>query len=488
MRFEQPAVGHEIPMTDIVLILVALFALGLALLTVARSYRNPWRMLLLAIPLLAVLTPGFGSAPAVRVEEILLLALAPIIILRKPIYRLAKVEFLFLLYGTAVLFSILLGYLLDGTIFSRDFMELARLAKYWLMVRLAITLPWSKDHVSDAVKVLLYTGLVAACIAFAQSRDSFAINSVYTPLFIKDFRLHTVQRQVPGTIQNYNLFGAFLAMVASVAWGILLFASTAIREKAITAVILAALILALVMTTSKGGFVALLLAMALLWLLRLALIKKRRFVYGVMLVVALAAAIPLGRVALGTPESLAAGHPFRAIAGRFQPEHLELSYQLRLSDWKLAVELATDSIVFGSGPSKDEEVLTFHSEYLTHLRRYGLVGLAIYLLLLMTATVTLLSCLKKDRTWSTTENDLTGALLVGTLGSILVFAITGGIYQVFQQLQLAAIFWWLVGIAYAYCHSASLQQEKTMHKETHAPQPLGVRGIHGQDSIERQGT
>lgn len=464
MRLGQSAAGDEVPMIDLVLVLVTLFALASGLLIVAKSYRNPWRMLLLSMPLFIVLTPGFGSAPAVRIEEILLLALAPLIILRKPVYKLAKVEFLFLLYGIVVLFSIFLGFLLEGDVFPRDFMELARLAKYWLMLRLATSLRWSKQDVSDALKVLLWTGLVGACVAFAQSRDSFAINSIYTPLFIKDFRLDTVQYQVPGTIQNYNLFGTFLAMVASVAWGLLLFANTTGKEKIVATGVLAASTLALVMTTSKGSFVALLLAAFLLWLLRLALVKKRRFVHVLLLCMMLVAGVLLGRAVLGAPESLASGHPLRPLAGRFQPEHLALSLELRMSDWQLAMELATESIIFGSGPSKDEAVLTFHSEYLTHLRRYGVVGLAVYLLLLGTAAITLVQCLKRKKGTSTAKNDLTAALAAGALAAILVFVVTGAIYQVFQQLQLAAVFWWLVGIAYAYCSAASQgQPNRTRH-------------------------
>lgn len=446
-------------MIDIALILGTLFALGSALLTVARSYRSPWRMLLLSMPLLIVLVPGFGNAPAVRVEEILLFILAPLIIIRKPIYKLAKIELLFLLYGIAILLSIFVGYLREGTIFARDFLEFARLAKYWLMVRLATSLAWSQENVSDALKVLLWTGLIAACVAFSQSRDSFAINTYYTPLFIKDFRLDTVQFQVPGTIQNYNLFGAFLAIVACVALGIILFANTSCREKTVTIGILFALFLALAMTTSKGSVIALLISAILLWLLRLALVRSRRVAWTVTLVAVLAVGILVGWTAFALPDSQAVrlssprsrDHPLQALASRFKAEPLERSFELRASDWEIAVDLATKSIVFGSGPSKDEEILAFHSEYLTHLRRYGLFGLSVYLLLLGTTALTVFLCLKRNVSGDRKKDDYTGALLASTLGAVFVFVITGTVYQVFQQLQLAAIFWWLIGIACGYC-------------------------------------
>lgn len=446
-------------MIDIALVLVALLVLGLTLLTTVRSYRNPWRMLLLSLPPLIVLTPGFGSAPAVRVEEILLLILAPLIIIRKPIYKLARIELLFLLYGIAILFSIVVGYLLEGTVFARDFSEFARLAKYWLMVRLATSLPWSKENVSDALKVFLWTGLIGACIAFAQSRDSFAINTLYTPLFIKDFRLNTVQLQVPGTIQNYNLFGAFLAMAACVALGILLFAQTSRAEKVMTTGILFALVLALAMTTSKGSVIALLISVILLWLLRLVLVRSRRVAWTAALAAVLAVVTLVGWTAFASPDSQAVrlsspksrDHPLQALASRFKAEQLERSFELRASDWEIAVDLATESIVFGSGPSKDEEILAFHSEYLTHMRRYGLFGLVLYLLLLGIAAATVFLCLKGHESEDRKKKDYTKALLAGTLGAVFVFVITGTVYQVFQQLQLAALFWWLVGIACGYC-------------------------------------
>lgn len=432
---------------DSVLILVSVFALSSAALTVAKSYRDPWRMLLLSMPLLIVLTPGVGNAPAVRVEEVFLFLLAPFIILRKPTYKLAKVELFFLLYGIAVVISIFVGYLLDGTLFFRDLFELVRLAKYWLMVRLAVSVTWSEENAFDAVKVILWTGLLGACIAFAQSRNSFAINSVYTPFFIEDFRLASIQYQVAGTIQNYNLFGTFLAMVASVALGVLLFAKLSFKQNMVTCGILLALVIALARTTSKGAVVALLASMLLLWSLRLALDRTRRATYLLALIATLTLGIILARATLGTPHALADGNPMRSLVGRFQVEGLERSLELRVADWELALDLASQSLVFGSGPSKDEGVRAFHSEYLTHLRRYGLFGLTIYILFLAASAQAVLRLL---RSRETAAEGKARALLAGTLGMICVFAITSVVYQVFQQLQLAAIFWWFVGIAFAY--------------------------------------
>jgi O-antigen ligase len=472
-------------MIDFGLLLIAGVAVAVALRLLLRSYRNPWRMLLLSMPLLIVLTPGFGSAPAVRIEEVLLFALAPFIILRRPLHKLARLELLFLLYGIAVLVSIFAGYLLDGNVFLRDYFELVRLAKYWLLVRLAISLPWSEENAADAVKLLLWTGLIASCIAFAQTRDSFAINSFYTPLFIKDFRLAKIQHQVAGTIQNYNLFGAFLAMVASVALSVLLFAKVSRRKKATVLFVLAAVILAMTRTTSRGSLLALLLSAACLCLLRLVLVRTRRAFYGGVLLIALVGGSLLVPAALGASGSLAKDHPLQALASRFQAENLEVGFTIRLSDWQYALDLASESWVFGTGPSKDEEIQSFHSEYLTHLRRYGLFGLTIYVLLLGTVAVAVFRCLRWGKKLGTMQRGYSMALLAGTLGVICVFVVTAVVYQVFQQLQLAAIFWWYVGIAYASCSYTRRVEAIDSRSEVQALQSLRTRSYRGRALVER---
>jgi len=442
-------------MVDIALLLVAAIALGAAVLTVARTYRDPWRLLLLSMPLLLVLTPGVGNAPAIRLEEVLLFLLAPFIILRRPVFKITKLELFFLLYGLAVIVSIFIGSLLDSTIYVRDFLELMRLAKYWLIVRLALSLTWSEEHAGQAIQVLLWTGLVGACIALAQTNNAFGINDIYTPFFVKDIRLDSIQSHVPGTILNYNLFGTFLAMMSTLALSFLLFAPLSFQRKAITAAILVVCVYALVRTTSRGAFVALILSVILLWLLRLSLNRSRRALHVLALTVIVVFGIILGGAILREPETLSAGNPIRAFVSRFQPEHVERGFGLRAADWEVALDLASESIIFGTGPSKDEGVRAFHSEYLTHLRRYGFFGLAVYIAMLGASALT---CIRLLRSRRIVTDGYARVLLAGTLGMLCVFVVTSAIYQVFDQLQLAAIFWWFVGIAFAYSGFTSSRQ------------------------------
>jgi O-antigen ligase len=447
-------------MIEIAIALLVLVSLSSSILIVARStvsrgqVPSLLRALFLSIPLLILLTPGFGSAPAVRIEEILLFLLAPFIIAHRPPHKVAKLELLFLLYSLGVLVSIFMGYLLDGSLFFRDFFELVRVAKYWLLVRLALSLGWSDESAASALRLFLWVGLLAVGIAFAQSTNAFNINSIYTPLFIKDFRLATVHYQVTGTIQNYNLYGTFLAMAASVAVGVLLFARGPRKEKALSLAVVTALLLAVTRTTSKGAFLALVIAAASLWLLRLILVRDRRLAYSAFLFVALATIVLVGQQVLMSAQSVATVDPVQALASRFQPEVIERSYEIRRSDWQLALELASKSLVFGAGPSKDEQVRTFHSEYLTHLRRYGLFGLGIYLLLLGGSA---LSLLRLMRAQEFRDSRYGRALFAGALGALAVFIFASLVYQVFQQLQLAALMWWLLGAAFAY--AAANQQE-----------------------------
>ena len=277
------------------------------------------------------------------------------------------------------------------------------------------------------------------------------------PLFVKDIRLDSIQYHVPGTILNYNLFGTFLAMISTVALSVLLFAPLSFKRKAVTATILVLCAYALVRTTSRGAFVALILSVVLLWLLRLSLNRSRRALHALALTVIVVFGIILGGAILREPETLSAGHPIRAFVSRFQPEHVQRGFGLRAADfgscagsgfgvhrlWYRTIERSGNS----SLPPRD----------LTHLRRYGIFGLAVYVAVLGASALT---CLRLLRSKRIVTGGYARVLLAGTLGKPCIFVVTSAIYQVFDQLQLAAIFWWFVGIAFAYSGFTSRQQRQ----------------------------
>ena len=447
-------------MIDAALVLVALFALRSALVRIAKSYRTPWRAFYFLLPLLILLVPGVGSAPTLRIEEALLFLLAPFIVLRKPIHRLAKVELLFLVWCLMIPLSILMGYLLDGIIFFRDFNEYFRIIKYWLIVRLAISLPWSEKQVTDGVWIFLWTGLIGACIAFAQARDSFAINRLFTPLFIGEHHLRGARLRVPGTIGNSNNFGVFLAMAASVALSTLLFGRLSHKQKTTVSIILIASVGALVQTFSKGSFVALMISFVLsLWTFGLKQRGAYRVIYALILLIGLTMIVIVSNKAYieaasfgSAGEVYVEGSAVQVLVYRFwDKQAMSPSVKGRLVNWQLALDVASSALLFGSGPSKYEiEDINYHSQYLWLLRQYGVFGLTVYLLLLWAGAGTAIRLFKHRKT---PQGQFAIVLAGSTLSVVCIFALTSFIYHVFQNLQLASIFFWFVGMTLAYGNS-----------------------------------
>jgi hypothetical protein len=448
---------------DFAIALVALLALGLVSARIAKHRRTPWRALFFSVPLLTVLVPWFGGSPQLRIEEALLFLAAPFLIIRKPVYRVVKAEILFLLYGMAIPISILMGYLLEGSVYYQDFFEFASLAKYWLIVRLATTLHWSERNISDGIWIFLWIGLIGACIILAQARNSFAINQVYTPLFIRENRLHQAGYRTPGTMRNGNIFGIFLTMASCVALSLLLFGRLSRKQKALTSAILTLLVTAITRTLSRGTIVALVVSfVVILWILGSKLTTSHRVIYIMMLIVGLATFAMLGSIYVESVafssggEARLEGTSIEAVAYRFQ--FTGSSFSRRLADWQRGLEIATRTLLFGSGPSRDEEISYFHSEYVTHLQHYGLFGLAIYVLLMWTGADVAIGLLRRRILGGRFQLVLASS----TLGVICVFALASSMYQVFQQEQLGAIFWWFTGMALAYSNSVRRSSSKSV--------------------------
>jgi hypothetical protein len=113
------------------------------------------------------------------------------------------------------------------------------------------------------------------------------------------------------------------------------------------------------------------------------------------------------------------------------------------------MKLTDLAVFFGSGPSRDEEISQFHSEYVTHLRHYGLFGLVTYVLLMWTGVDVAMKLLRRRRS----DGRLKLVLASSTLGVATTFALASSMYQVFHKEQLAAVFWWFAGMALAYVNS-----------------------------------
>lgn len=444
---------------NVALVLLILFAFGAVLFRLVKSYQSPWQLFYFSLPLMILFVPGVGESPKLRIEEVLLFLLAPFIIARKPIYKFTKMDVLFLLYGVSIPISMMFGYLLNGTFYLRDFSEFLRLFKYWLIIRLAIGLSWRTIDPVDGLWLFFYAGLMEAGIAFAQNHNSFSINSLYTPFFTNEIHLSKVEYAAFGTLQNYNIFGTFVAMSASIAFSFLLFGKLPIKHKLVVLVGLIIFAIAVIQTSSKSTFVVFLLLFALTWYLRLKTSRPCvKLLYGVMSVVLVVVIAWLGKSAFEKisssvgPGIRVTGTPVQVLVYRFEVDQVVSgSLERRFSDWELAWKEVAESPLFGIGPAEAQDSHTsYHSEYFMHLRRYGIAGLIIYSSFLLYGLKSAIKLFKKALYF---HDRPIKVLAISTIGGVIAFAFMGFFHAVFMQLQLGALFWWLMGMTLGYSNS-----------------------------------
>ena len=99
-----------------------------------------------------------------------------------------------------------------------------------------------------------------------------------------------------------------------------------------------------------------------------------------------------------------------------------------------------DSPILGIGPQKGETVAAYDNEYASFLAHYGLLGLACYLFLFLSAGIVGIRRLHSIDGWPESTG-VTVAVWTFALGG---FALTAG---AFHQIQVMLVFWTMVGLA-----------------------------------------
>jgi O-antigen ligase len=119
----------------------------------------------------------------------------------------------------------------------------------------------------------------------------------------------------------------------------------------------------------------------------------------------------------------------------------DTSLQARLEQWEPVYPLVRESPLFGWGPAKASMTTLVENEYLFMLRRYGVVGLGLFLILLA-------------RLWHTGRrlaahhrNTAEGAVGTALEGSVLGFFIYMTTLFLFHELQVSGLLWSLGGLA-----------------------------------------
>jgi O-antigen ligase len=239
----------------------------------ALSFEHPgtreWTFLTLLAA--AVLSPNIsmpGALPAVRIEQLLLaVALVPLGLFywrHREYWRVSLVDYAFVALGVATAVTLALApVFLDAVSFSiRDPFELARVAEYWFLYRLALTVE-PRTTLPRAAWLLGALALLMGALALVQYLNPGAFNSEFTSIWTVAHNLDAVERagRTVGTIGNANYFGAFAGFLAIVPLSLLMLRQVRGREAWLCAAAVFAATFAVVTAQSRTGVLALLFAL-----------------------------------------------------------------------------------------------------------------------------------------------------------------------------------------------------------------------------------
>ncbi len=410
------------------------------------------------VPLLAVaiLSPYIrlpAGIPDVRPELLIVLAtwallflshLAtghPIQIRRCPAYK------WFILFGLCILVSMTYGALMKGQpVIWQDFWELAKVLLYLLTLTLVASVRIDSARMKRYYSLALVVLLFSALFGFAQYIDFLSITTVVSPYYAPtQMEGLLVLGRVTGTTPNPNEFGALMVLAASLALSGGLFLQKR-RLRLLSWGTLPIFGLALVFTLSRSSLVALLLAALVVLFLFLRRKDVKHRVRRVIALLLLGYVVGLAVLPLVPGKAL---FRFSQLATFTETT----SWQMRVENWKINFAIWEESPLLGWGPGKATMGTIVDNEWLLVLRRYGAVGVAVFLSLFGS----LFLGLSRIRRFN--SDAAVVALTVALQGTLVGYVLYMGVAAIYHSLQLMPILLIFLGLAYSQSQPSRSMQE-----------------------------
>jgi O-antigen ligase len=341
------------------------------------------------------------------------------------------------LFGFSIVLSMVYAAWFKGQLLSgRDFWELAKVFLYFLLFALVMNQKISLADLRYYYKLALLIFAVSSCVGFLQYIDFLGINERVSPYYAPtQMRGLLVHGRITGTTPNPNEFGALMVLALSFALSGALF----FQERKLQFLCWGTLPvfgLALVLTLSRSALVSLFLTWATILFLffrQEGLKYKLRRLLTVVLLGCFLGALMLQIV----PEKAFYRY------GQLVEFTKATSWQKRVAMWKENFAIWLESPWLGWGPGKATMGTIVDNEWLLLLRRYGVVGLVIFLCLFGNLFFGL------SRIRKAYSDPSVVALSVALQGTFVGYASYMVLAAVYHSLQLMPILLLFLGLVYS---------------------------------------
>jgi O-antigen ligase len=383
-------------------------------------------LFLLGMPIVDLIPPGIIPIPGINAETILILALAGAASAskaRQPLPHPSNPFALPIAYYAIVLSASAMRSWLNGVDYGSELFSFVKNQLFFVFLApIAFRLIWNERQLRAALHLIAVTCFLVSIQALWTVRDTV----------LRGYMLE--RNRAAGLVAGQpNLFGGFLAMMILLFVSLLLSKHVSKTERLGYLITVIALAGALLMTLSRGSWLALLLALGVLSLLRGA--RAIAFV----LAVALSAPwwLPVKVVER-------AQHTFEGKHSTDDQE-LEDSAQVRVDQWKALPEIMKTAPLFGHGfrtfanmwarYSIDHEPKAAHSTWVEFLAEEGIVGIVAYLWLL-----TLMGWVGFTA-WRVRDGGLASDLALGFMCAILCLMVLDSSGTRFRNREVMAYMW-----------------------------------------------
>jgi O-antigen ligase len=357
--------------------------------------------------------------------------------------KINQVSFLLFLLFTQMVFSALFGlFFLDVDVVLRDIFELYRIPYFFLLFSLSYQMHWNEKSINHFyITPFLLLGTIIIFFGIGQRLHVPGTYIITSLLYcdVEKLERHDRFGRIVGTLGNPNIFGIFLVWLV-----LLFFILLIIRKRKIFLPVILLCFLSIWWTSSRTSLLVMLITlMFLIYILykaRLAPLRKILFTFFVLFI----SVILLLNYAI-----LYSNNPYmidflnKTLEGNILQVN---SLEKRIDLWNEQWELIKISPVMGWGPAKLETTSVSDNQYIFTLKRYGVIGLSVFVslfvLLYRRAMLFLRKVYlqeKKPRSYET----VFVVFFLCMLFSLLLGNMTG---EFSDDLQLGAIFYLTSGI------------------------------------------
>ena len=423
-------------------------------------------LLICAIILSALLLPSFEihpSLPRVRLDEILIFGIFAVNLFYRltPRFRsqsaynyglpdegikraqLTVTKVFLLILASNVISNLYAVLFLDISFGIRDVMEWVTIAKYYLVITLALSLDLQEYEFKILQTVFLVGFGIILLLAWGQYLNIANVNAWLTPFFAQAHLDNLVNANPPrilGTFDNPNVMGiaSVIMMILFVTW--FYFRSSERIKTVLLLIVITLSIKMIFMTISRTALLAtatVLVFLSLWAMFKFHFKKEILFKVGVLFILTML-------IFFTSPR----GFVMRINeAVNFDKSTSAQGHILRAGD---AMEYIKQSPILGWGTAKNEMTTLVDNEYVLVTRRYGVVGLAFYLWFFLRPAK---AALQKAKTLNIYRSSigiqeqkilLALAYLAVTI-ALFVYNITAGTFYNLQLMTLVALF---MGIIY----------------------------------------